>query len=96
MNIVSSIKNNLLVYNFYYYTVSFLVNVLRIFVKTDNKLILFVSFGGRYFNDNPNVLYDAMLQDERYRDYKVVWAFLKPEQIEIKTPKIKINSFNIY
>ena len=92
MNLVSFIKNNLLVYNIYYYTVSFLVNVLKIFVKTDKKLILFVSFGGRYFNDNPKILYDAMLEDERFSNYKLVWAFLKPEQFDIKTSKIKINS----
>lgn len=37
-----------------------------------------------------------MLKDERYKDYKLVWAFLNPDSIEIKTPKVNITSFRYF
>ena len=92
MDIVSFVKRNHLIYEIYFSLFSLFVKVMKCFVKPDAHLILFVSFGGRYFNDNPKVLYDAMLKDSRFADYKLVWAFLKPQEIELKTPKININS----
>ncbi len=92
MNIVSIVKRNKWIYGFYYYSASFCVNVLKHFVKTDERLILFVSFCGRFFNDSPKSIYEAMIKDERFKGYKLVWAFLKPDSVDITTPKIKINS----
>lgn len=94
MDIVSIVKRNTWIYRIYFYSVSLLVQLLKLFVKTDDRLILFVSFGGRYFNDNPKVLYDAMRLDPRFQDFELVWAFLKPESIEIDTKKISINSID--
>ena len=86
------IKNSKWIYGIYHFSVSYLIKFLKLFVKTDEHLILFVSFGGRYYNDNPKILYEAMLDDNRFRGYKLVWAFLNPDMIDIKTSKIKINS----
>lgn len=96
INIVSIVKNNRIVFFFYYYLVSTIFRFIRLFIKTDKKLILFVSYGGRYFNDSPRCIYEAMLKDERYKDYKLVWAFLNPDSIEIKTPKVNITSFRYF
>ena len=64
-----------------------------LFTKTDNKLILFNSFGGRKFNDSPKVLFEAMLNDPRFAGYKFVWAFEEPEKCKISGAKsIKIDS----
>lgn len=93
MDVVALVKRNKWIYYIYFYVVSFLIKCIRCFVSTDDKLILFVSFGGRYFNDNPKVLYKAMLKDERFKGYNLVWAFLNPEKIDCDAPKIKINSF---
>ena len=93
MDVVSIIKRSPIIYGIYYYSVSIIVRIIRLFVRTDPKLILFVSFGGRYFNDNPKILYEAMLRDKRFTDYQLVWAFLKPNEINICTKKISINSY---
>lgn len=93
MNLASFVKENKIVYYLYYYIVSTILNFIRVFISTDKKLILFVSYGGRYFNDSPKCIYEAMLKDERYKDYKLVWAFLNPDNVDIKTPKVKITSF---
>lgn len=94
MDLVSFIKRNKWLHNAYYLIASCFVRFIKMFIKADDRLILFVSFGGRYFNDSPKVLYDALLKDERFKGYKMVWAFLRPERIEINTPKVKINSLN--
>ena len=92
MSIVSLVKQNKWIYSIYYYSASCIVNLIRLFVKTDDHLILFVSYGGRYFNDSPKSIYDAMLKDDRFKGYKLVWAFINPNSFDISTPKIKINS----
>lgn len=92
MSIVSIVKRNKCIYHAYYFLASSLVNFISHFVKTDDKLILFVSYGGRYFNDSPKSIYEAMLEDERFKGYKLVWAFINPNSFDISTPKIRINS----
>ena len=48
--------------------------------KIDEKVILFESFMGRQMSCSPKALYRAMLRDEKYKDYKKVWAFVTPKQ----------------
>lgn len=92
MNLTSVVKNNKVVYYIYYYVISAIICLIRHFIKTDKNLILFVSYGGRYFNDSPKCIYEAMLKDPRLKEYKLVWAFLEPDKINLSTPKIKITS----
>lgn len=79
----------------YYYVMSFFINFLKLFIKTDNKLILFVSYGGRHYSDSPRIIYEAMLKDDRYKDYKMVWAFINPEKYNVND-KIKIDTLKYY
>ena len=70
--------------------------MLKWFVKPDDKLFLFVSYGGRYYNDSPRSLYEAMLNDKRFEGYKLVWAFIQPENYpDLKTVKIDSISYFI-
>lgn len=43
-------------------------------VKVDDKLVMFEAFQGRSCACSPKALYLAMLEDERYKDYRFVWA----------------------
>lgn len=90
------IRNNRFIYAIYYYLMTFLVNVLKIFVKTDPNLILFVSFGGRYFNDSPKCLYDAMKKDTRFQNCRLVWGFREPDAFKDVKEKVKIDTLNYY
>lgn len=74
---------------------SLFINILKLFCKCDDKLILFVSYGGRHYSESPRVMYEAMLNDERYADYKLVWAFVNPEKFDVKN-KIKIDTIQYY
>ena len=76
--LIERVKNNKLIYNVYYYGMSAAVNIAKLFVKTDEKLVLFVSYGGRHYNDSPKSIYEEMKMDPRFQGYKLVWAFREP------------------
>lgn len=78
------VKNSHLIYNLYYYVGSFFVQLLRLFVKGNDKLILFVCYGGKYFDDSPRDIYECMLKDPRFSDFQLVWAFENKHQFDIK------------
>ena len=63
------------IYSLYFYLGSFALKVLKLFVRPDDRLILFSSFGGRKFDDSPRAIYEAMIRDCRFKEYKFVWAF---------------------
>lgn len=82
------------IYSLYFYVGSFALKVLRLFVRPDDKLILFISFGGRKFDDSPKAIYDEMIKDVRYKDYRIVWAFVNPDAFEIPVgEKVKCDTF---
>ncbi|MCR5047387.1 MAG: CDP-glycerol glycerophosphotransferase family protein [Saccharofermentans sp.] len=91
--IINTLKYNKVVYFLYYYIVSFCINVLKLFVRTDDKLILFNSYAGRKFDDSPKAIFDVMKNDHRFSDYRIVWAFHNPEKYDginkIKTDGLK-------
>lgn len=90
------LKNNRGFYAVYFYLMSFLVNLLKIFVRCDRKLILFVSFGGRKATDSPRAMYDYMLKDARFKDYKLVWGLIRPEDYPDIPNKVKIDTFSYF
>lgn len=91
--LIDFVQGSKVVYSLYYNVFSFLINVLKQIVKPDDRLILFVSYGGRYFNDSPRCLYESMLKDERFKEYKFVWAFRNPKSFPEVKDRIKIDSF---
>lgn len=93
--LIETVKKSPLLYKSYYYVMSFAVNLLKMFLVSDNKLILFVSYGGRYFNDSPKYIYESMKRDKRFSDYKLVWAFREPQAHEVED-KIKIDTLQFY
>ncbi len=42
--------------------------------KTDDKLVVFEAFQGRSYGCSPKALYLEMQRDEKYKDYRFVWA----------------------
>lgn len=84
-------------YNIYYYIASFIIKIIKTFIKTDNNLILFVSFGGKKYDDSPQVLYEKMINDKRFDNFEFVWAFNEPDKVEIQRgKKIKIDTVKYF
>ena len=45
------------------------------FAHVNDKKIIFESFMGRRYSDNPRAVYEHMLQNEKFKDFEFVWAF---------------------
>ena len=92
------LKSSSLIYNLYFYIISFGLKIVGLFVKTDSNLVLFVSYSGRKYDDSPKVLYEYMKKDNKYSNYKLVWAFENPDNyLEVPdSQKIKIDTFKYY
>lgn len=95
--LISQVKHTRLFYNIYFYIGSLLINIIKIFVKPNDKLIIFSSFSGKAFDDSPRAIYEGMLNDPRFDDYELAWDFRTPEKFEIKRGlKIKTDTLDYY
>lgn len=45
----------------------------------DNHKVLFETFMGRQYGCNPRAIYEYMISDDRFKNYKFVWAFENPD-----------------
>ena len=41
----------------------------------DENLIIFASFGGKSYCDSPKAIYNYLINDGKYNNYKFIWAF---------------------
>lgn len=96
MDLTTRIKRSKLLYYSYYYMMSALVNLYKLFLKTDKRLILFVCYGGRHYSDSTRVIYEAMLKDNRFKDYKIYWAFKNPSNYPFIPNTVSINSIKYF
>lgn len=86
------LKHSPLIQKLYVVVMSLVFRLWGAWEKTDEHLVLFVSFMGKGFNDSPKVLFDAMQAHPEYKKYRCVWAFEHPENfpqleaVKIDTP----------
>jgi len=69
----SIIRKTQYLYRFVHY------KVITLGKKVDDKLVIFACFGGKSYTCSPKAIYEYMQSDEKYSDYKFVWAFKEPE-----------------
>ena len=65
--------------------------------KTDEKMMIFSSFAGTAYTCSPKAIYEYVIKQPEYKDYKFIWAFKKPEEKlkyfkDTRTEIIKYNS----
>lgn len=95
--LINFVKYSPLVYKVYYYCGTIFLKFLRFIVRPDDKVILFSSFGGRKFDDSPREIYKQMIKDERYNEFKLVWAFQEPNKFgKYKLNAIKTDGLKYY
>lgn len=83
------LKHNAVIQALYRVIMSFVFRVWSLLVKTDENLVLFVSFMGMNFNDSPKSIYDYMKAHLDYSGYHCVWAFEDPSKFpDLETVKI--------
>lgn len=70
---------------------------LGLFIKTDPKLILFVSFSGKLYNDSPRAIYEYLQTLPEGKQFKCIWAFEHPEAFpQVKCQKVKIDTWHYF
>lgn len=77
------LKSSRLLYDVYFFVMSALLRLLGLLVGSDDRLILFNSYGGKHYDDSPRAIYERMLSDARFRDYRLVWALQDPGHISV-------------
>ena len=91
------LKHNVALQYLYRKSFSIVVRSMRLFVKRDKKMILFSSYAGRRYNDSPKVLFEAMLNDPRFKGFTLVWAFEHPEEFPIEgCEKVTIDTVSYF
>lgn len=85
------LKNNRALYKIYRMVFSFLFRILKIFIKVDESIILINSFAGRKYDDSPKAIFEYMQTQEKYKKYKIFWAFDNPVLYKLDNATI-INS----
>ena len=49
-------------------------------VKVDEKLLIFGAYNGKSYACSPKAVYEYMIGQEQFREYKFIWIFDKPEE----------------
>ena len=95
--IKNMLKTNKVLYKIYSSTFNVILKILKVFIKVDDKIILFNSFGGKKYDDSPRVIYEYMKHKKKYNEYKMYWVLDNPEKIEIPgAQKLKNNSIKFF
>lgn len=53
-------------------------------IKVDDQMVVFLSFHGRGYSDNPRAIYEYMRLDERFKDYKFIWFISNADKKNIE------------
>ena len=98
MNKIKNIlKGNRVIYKIYYFIFSTIFKFIGLFIKVDDNIILINSFAGRNYDDSPKVIFEYMKTQEKYKKYKIYWAFNQPEKFDIDgAEKIKCNTLKYF
>ena len=59
-------------------------------IPVDDKLVIFISFHGRGYSDNPRAIYEEMIKDDYFKDYKFIWFIKNHKAKNLDIPKAKI------
>lgn len=95
--LINRVKYSKTIYRLYNYVGSRLVSFLKFFLWPDSQLIIFASFGGRKYDDSPRAIYEAMLDDKRFDNCRLVWAFMQPEHYNLpRGEKVRIDTLQYY
>lgn len=90
------LKHNLIIQRVYKVVMSMFFRFIGIFIHTDEKLILFNALGRRY-NDSPRAIFEHMIENDEYKEYKFVWALDEPEKYEIPyCSKVKMDTIKYF
>lgn len=80
--IISFLKRHPTAVNLFWTVARMALSLWGLFVPVQPKTMLFASFGGRKFDDSPKAIYDEICRRPGFSDWKLIWAFVDPEQFQ--------------
>lgn len=92
MKLKNFIKHNRLIYVVYYYLFSTILRLIGLFIAIDDESVLFLSYGGKKYDDSPKFVYQYIKDCAAYSQLKPVWAFKDPDAFPEVTDKVKVDS----
>lgn len=91
MKLKSSIKKIILK------SIKLIYKLIYKYIPINEKYILFVSYHGKGYLCNPKYLHQYMINNDKYKDYKFIWAIKEINNVEIPNAKIiKYNSIRYF
>lgn len=90
------LKKYQLLYFMYNFVISSLLKFISLFIKIDDKLLLFNSFGGAKFDDSPRVIYEYMKSNDKYKDYKMIWSIDNIKLLPKDVAYVKNNTIKFF
>lgn len=62
-------------------------------IPVDDKIMIFISFHGRGYSDNPRAIYEKILQDPRFEGYRFIWFIKNHKKKQLQIPKAEIKEY---
>ena len=90
------LKQNRFLYLIYHYLLSFFLKFIGLFIKIDNNLIIFNSFGGKRYDDSPKAIYLYMKSNPKYKNYKLIWSLDDPSIVDNSVLCVKNNTMKFF
>lgn len=85
------LKHNYFINRTFTLTTSAALKAMGMFLPIDNKLVVF-SAHSRKYNDSPRALYEYMISNPEYQNYRFVWGLEDLEYVELPGPAIKVKA----
>ncbi|MBQ0065649.1 MAG: CDP-glycerol glycerophosphotransferase family protein [Firmicutes bacterium] len=73
--------------------IRFTYHALYKLVKVDDKIVIFISFHGRGYSDNPRAIYEEMVKDPRWNGYRFIWFIKNAQQKNLNIPGAEIKEY---
>lgn len=94
--LINTLKKYHWIYTSYYYFFSYIIKLFGFFIRSNKNVFFIVCTGGKVYGDNIRPVYEALLEDIRFKDWNFVWAFRDPENFKLpdstRTTKCKIDT----
>lgn len=82
MNIKKYIKNII------FKLIKYIYKLIYKYIPIDNNMILFVAYHGRGYLCNPKYLHKYLINNDKFKNYKFIWAAKNPKSVKINNAKI--------
>ena len=80
-----------------YFIMQKVVLFIGVFIPVKSNSMIFVSLSGRNFDDSPKAIYDEVCSRKEFNEWKLIWAFKEPNEIDIpRGKKIKFGDLHYW